>query len=298
MTWGIKFATARGADSTRGDLFVLATDLLGKVQRLSPGHLALSWSHQVKTSMSTLPLLLRFLASLFCLVAILNTEAAAAAAVGTVTKVQEEAQVYHRSPTGLESITAVVGTPVHLNDSIRTGPRARLQITFRDGTTLTLGEHARVVVDRYVFDPDTSTGAMALNATRGALRFATGKLSQMRDKDITVTTPVAALAVRGTDFWAGFVDYQYGVLLVSNPGKVEVSNSAGSKTLSTPGHGLDIAPSLKDDLGPGDPYFWPEEKVQAALGQTSFGAPVSPGVVAPVAPVVPPPVPPVPPTSP
>jgi hypothetical protein len=34
----------------------------------------------------------------------------------------------------------------------------------------------------------------------------------MSDTKIGVTTPVAALAVRGTEFWAGPIDGQYGVL--------------------------------------------------------------------------------------
>jgi hypothetical protein len=205
---------------------------------------------------------LRFLTILVCLVVTFSTCAAAAAAVGTVTKVAKHAQI--------GSTRAVVGTPVNMNDEIRTGPGARLQITFRDETELTLGENARVVVDRYVFNPDTSTGVLALNASQGAIRFATGKLSKMSNKDITVTTPSAALAVRGTVFWAGFVDLQYGVLLLSKTGKVDVSNAGETATLSQAGYGVDIRPSLKDGFGPGDPYVWPEEKVAAALGQTSF----------------------------
>jgi len=43
-----------------------------------------------------------------------------------------------------------------------------------------------------------------LNATWGALRFAGGcRIEGMRQKSIVVNTPNAALAVRGTHFWAG-----------------------------------------------------------------------------------------------
>jgi hypothetical protein len=115
---------------------------------------------------------------------------------------------------------------------------ARLQVTFRDNSVLTLGENANVVVDRYVFNPQGGTGEVALSATRGALRFAGGKLEQLASKKITVSTPVAALAVRGTDFWAGPIDGQYGVLLLT--GKVRVSNRAGAVTLSRPEWGTDI----------------------------------------------------------
>lgn len=179
--------------------------------------------------MSALSFLLRFVAILVCLISAFNIRAAAAA-VGTVTKVQNQAQV--------GSTTAAVGRPVNMNDQLLTGANARMQVTFRDGTVLTLGENAKVVVDRYVYNPDQSTGTMALNATRGAIRLATGKLNQARDKKITVSTPYAALAVRGTEFWTGPIDGHYGALLLK--GKVGVSNRAGAVTLSVPGQGTDI----------------------------------------------------------
>jgi len=137
----------------------------------------------------------------------------AAGSVGVVTKVQNQAQI--------GSQAAVAGTPVHMNDELRTGAGARLQVTFSDQSELTLGENARVVVDRYVFDPDKSSANVVLSATRGAFRFAGGRIEGMRKKNIVVNTPSAALAVRGTHFWAGPIEGKYGVLLLK--GKVKVS---------------------------------------------------------------------------
>jgi hypothetical protein len=150
--------------------------------------------------------------------------------VGSVTRVQNQAQI--------GSKTAAVGVPVRMNEALRTGSNARLQVTFRDGTLLTLGENAHVVVDRYVYDPSKSTGVMALKTTQGAVRFATGKLNQMQNKDVTVKTPVAALAVRGTEFWTGPIDGHYGALLLK--GHVRVSNRHGAVNLNKPGQGTDI----------------------------------------------------------
>ena len=219
----------------------------------------------------------QYWAAFFCLLLVFGSSGAVAQVVGSVTKVQKQAQI--------GSTPAANGTPVRLNDEIRTGPGARLQITFRDETSLTLGENASVVVDRYVYSPSTSTGTLALNASQGALRFATGKLGKMRNKDVTVTTPQAALAVRGTQFWAGFIpgDYQYGVLLISETGAVEVENSAGSVTLSQPGQGTDIPPPLKDDFGPVDPYIWDAAKVDRALSTTGFGLAFGPQNLLPAA---------------
>ena len=153
------------------------------------------------------------------LIALLPSAAFAAETVGRVTRVENQAQI--------GGAAAVVGTPVRMNDQLRTGPKARLEVTFRDQTLLTLGENASVVIDRYVFNPGEGTGEMAVNATRGAMRFVTGKIGKLPDHKVTVVTPNAALAVRGTDFWVGPIDGKYGVLLMR--GKVLVSGEPGRR---------------------------------------------------------------------
>jgi hypothetical protein len=173
---------------------------------------------------------LHSLVILFCLASLANVDVVEAGPIGKVTRVQKQAQVGSRR--------ALVGTPVNLNDRLRTGPGARLQITFVDGTLFTLGENASVVIDRYVFNPAKSRGEMAVSSTTGALRFATGKLGDMQSKNVTVSTPYAALAVRGTEFWMGPIEGHYGALLLK--GKVDVSNRGGAVTLSKPGQGTDI----------------------------------------------------------
>jgi hypothetical protein len=201
----------------------------------------------------------------------------AAPAVGKVTRVQKQAQV--------GATTATVGTPVHMNDELRTGPEARLEVTFGDGSVLTLGEHATVVIDRYVFNPDQGAGEVALTTTRAAFRFTTGRINTLRDKSITVNTPLAALAVRGTDFWAGIVDYQYGVLLME--GKLNVSNAAGSQDITRPNYGIDFPPVIKKGPAISPAYEWDPAKIQRALSQTAFGGgapfipPVPPGLFIP-----------------
>jgi hypothetical protein len=207
--------------------------------------------------MRPLPSLLRVLAALVVLTTALVAGAAAEDAdrVGLVNKVENDAQVVSASG----ATTATVGTPVHMKDALRTGANGRLQVTFRDNTVLTLGEHASVVIDRYVYDPDHGIGETVLQATKGAFRFATGRIKEMKDHKIAVSTPVADIGVRGTEFWGGPLD-KYGVLLLQ--GEVTVSNQAGSVVLSNPGQGTDI-PSPLD--APGAPSSWPADKVARAI---------------------------------
>jgi hypothetical protein len=83
--------------------------------------------------------------------------------------------------------------------------------------------------------------------------------------DITVRTPVATIGVRGTDFWTGPIDGQFGVLIME--GEVVVSNPAGEAILDAPGEGTNIAGA---DSAPGPVTQWPQEKVDRALSAVAF----------------------------
>jgi FecR protein len=189
-----------------------------------------------------------------------DARAADEPSVGMVTKVENEAEVL----SGGSSTTAAIGTVLHMKDELRTGADGRLQVTFRDKSVLTLGEKASVVIDRYVFDPDAGAGEAALDAAKGAFRFATGRLGSLRDKKITVSTPVAQIGVRGTEFWGGMLGQKYGILLLKPA--ITVTNQAGSVTLNKPGWGTDI---LSNTDVPGPPTKWAADKVASALGSTS-----------------------------
>jgi hypothetical protein len=187
---------------------------------------------------------------------------AAEPSVGVVTRVQNDAEI--ASVGG--AVRASVGSVVRMRDELRTGKGARLQVTFKDNSSLTLGETATVVVDKYVFDPDAGAGEVALNNTAGALRFATGRIKTLSSRNLSVTTPVAALGVRGTDLWTGLVNLVQGVYAIEPV--VDVSNQGGAVTLALKGQGTYIASAA---TAPSPPTFWSAAEVAEALNQTSFG---------------------------
>jgi hypothetical protein len=206
--------------------------------------------------------LLRLLAVLFAMLPSLVAFAEdGPAPVGFVDKVENEAKVI----SGDAATAAIIGTPVHMEDELRTGAEGRLQITFRDNTVLTLGEKASIVIDRYVYDPDQDVGETVLQATNGAFRFASGRIKGLKQSKIAVSTPVADIGVRGTEFWGGPMDQKYGVLLLE--GEVTVSNQAASVTLSTPGQGTDI-PSPLD--APGPVQAWNADKIARAVATVAL----------------------------
>ncbi|MGD9501018.1 MAG: FecR domain-containing protein [Methyloceanibacter sp.] len=180
-------------------------------------------------------------------------------AVGSITDLDGTAEIV----SGGASAAAAEGAPVHMADELTTGADGHLQVTFRDDTVLTLSEGARIVIDRYVYDPDQGVGDVLLTTTQGAFRFATGKMKELSGKTITVETPVAQVGVRGTEFWGGPVNGEYSVLLLA--GEVNVRNEAGTVTLNKPGFGTVIRSRL---VAPIRPSLWSADTIQRALTRT------------------------------
>jgi hypothetical protein len=181
--------------------------------------------------------------------------------VGFVNKVENRADVI----SGEATTPALIGAAVHMKDELRTGAEGRLHVTFRDNTVLTLGENASVVIDRYIYDPDKGTGETVLQAAKGAFRFASGHIKEIQGSKIAVSTPVADIGVRGTEFWGGPLGGKYGVLLLE--GEVSVSNQAGSVTLAATGQGTDI-PSPLDPPGPA--AAWSADKIDRAIATVAL----------------------------
>ena len=105
-----------------------------------------------------------------------------------------------RTVTGtLETQTRqlVIHDDVGQNEVIATAPDAASEIEFVDGTKLSLGPRARVVLDKFVYDPDPTKGKFYMTVSEGVFRFATG---HMDHQSYAITTPNGTLGVRGTEF--------------------------------------------------------------------------------------------------
>ena len=99
------------------------------------------------------------------------------------------------TPPGEVTRVLVPELNVFADERIQTDAGGVTQILFRDGTHMTIGPHSDLVIDRFVFDPDASTGEMAISLGQGILRFVGGQLS--KEGAVTLATPVAVIGVRG-----------------------------------------------------------------------------------------------------
>ena len=88
-----------------------------------------------------------------------------------------------------------IGIDVQANERITTSANDRAHLVFLDGSSLTVGPNAQLTIDRFVYDPNTKTGDLAINASRGVLRLVGGKISKTHP--ITITTPSSKIGIRG-----------------------------------------------------------------------------------------------------
>ncbi|HEV2552069.1 MAG TPA: FecR domain-containing protein [Stellaceae bacterium] len=91
----------------------------------------------------------------------------------------------------------VINDGVAQNELIATAADAASEIEFVDGTKLTLGPRARVVLDKFVYDSDPSKGAFFLSVSEGVFRFVTGTMAH---QSYSIKTPNGTIGVRGTVF--------------------------------------------------------------------------------------------------
>jgi hypothetical protein len=88
-----------------------------------------------------------------------------------------------------------VGVDVKAKELITTGPADRAHLLFLDGTALSVGPEAQLVIDNFVYDSNQKLGELSISATRGVFRFVGGHISKM--KAVTITTPSNTIAIRG-----------------------------------------------------------------------------------------------------
>ena len=93
---------------------------------------------------------------------------------------------------------ATSGSALYALDNISTGDESRMQALLLDETALTLGPNSKVVIDRFIYDPDKGAGAMVANFLKGSMRFVSGRTSAIARSNVQIKTPAGTLGVRGT----------------------------------------------------------------------------------------------------
>ena len=135
-----------------------------------------------------------------------------------------------------KSIDGGDGVEVQMNDTAVTA-NGRMRIDFKDETRVDLTEHARLLIDEFVYDPANDVGSLSIKATLGGVRYASGQIAKKYRQNVQIKTPSATIGVRGTDFTM-VVDEMGGSMITLLPscdtlgmcyvGEIEVSTDVGT----------------------------------------------------------------------
>lgn len=121
-------------------------------------------------------------------------EAASAPEIGTTVAVKNQVMVESEAA---ERRRLRKGGKVHQEEVVETAKAALAEIQLLDDTKLAVGPGARVVLDKFVYDPKAAPGSIAINLSKGAFRFISGSSPSTAYQ---IRTPTASMGVRGTVF--------------------------------------------------------------------------------------------------
>jgi len=91
----------------------------------------------------------------------------------------------------------VRGDRMFQNEKVATDRASSLEVLFLDETNLSMGPDTTIVLDRFIYDPNGSSGGLAVTVAIGVTRFVTGIMPK---QDYEIRTPTVVIGVRGTVF--------------------------------------------------------------------------------------------------
>lgn len=183
------------------------------------------------------------IAAVFLAMTALSNLPAVAQQVGTATAVNPLSE---GTPPGGATAPLTVGARIIHKERIHTTPTGTLQLAFLDKSTLSIAPNTNIVINEFVYDPDSGKGHMLTSLTQGVLRFVGGALSHAGEASIA--TPAAAIGIRGGT--VTIVIDQHGVHVIDQFGIVTIHNGAGTTILSRPGFEVTV---LSWNRPPGQP---------------------------------------------
>jgi len=159
--------------------------------------------------------------------------------------------------------TGEVGLGLEMNDNVVTAD-GKLRLDFVDDTRVDVTENSRMIIDEFIYDPNTQQGALSMRATLGAVRYASGQIAKNSRQRVNIRTPSATINVRGTDFMM-IVDEIGGSMITLLPscntsgdciiGEISVSSDVGTvimnqafQTTVVPHSGATPGPTVLLDL--------------------------------------------------
>lgn len=186
---------------------------------------------------------------------------------GKLTEVTGPTQISRKD----QKIEGKVSEGIEMFDVIET-LKGRAGITFEDNTKVQVTEFSKLKIDEFVYDPASGKGKLAMKATSGTVRYASGLIAKNSRENVKVQTPTAVVSVRGTDFSMTVSEDGKSliVLLPSIPlatgmpsvvGAITVTNAGGTVVMNQAYQATFVASSLTAPTPPVILNFQDESKI-------------------------------------
>jgi len=157
--------------------------------------------------------------------------------IGSISEFRGNGEILRENQS--DKLLAELALDIFSNDDIRTG-NGRIAIQFIDDSVIRLTEHSKVIIDKFIFDPNPEKSELALSFIKGTGRFVTGKLKRIKKENIKIRTNSATIGIRGTDFTVS-VDETGRSLVILLPnsdgtasGEITVTTFAGTVVMNQP----------------------------------------------------------------
>lgn len=159
-----------------------------------------------------------------------------------------------------------LGSQVIFKERFVTSPQGSLQLVFLDKSTLNIGPNSDVVINEYVYDPNTRDGKMSVGLAKGALRFVGGQISHNGNAEIK--TPVATIGLRGAVAVTSYDPQQQTSTTSSIVGTTTVTSNVGGTVTMVQGYTTQVGQGQP----PSPPSRTPPQILANTTGQTTSQA--------------------------
>jgi hypothetical protein len=131
------------------------------------------------------------------------------------------------------------GAEISNGDTIRTGEGGRAQVRFSDGAMVSLQPQTDFRIDNYQYSGKADGQEKGFfSLLKGGLRTITGLVGRSSRDNYKVTTNVATIGIRGTEYSAALGDSGSELVVNTGEGLVEVCNAAGCMLLASGESGI------------------------------------------------------------
>jgi len=129
-------------------------------------------------------------------------------------------------------------------DTVQTSISSSVVLALADGSVMSLGQRAEIIMDEIVYDDLRQDGIIDLNLLVGSFRFISGVIAKSGPDLIKLKTPVATIGIRGTSLAGRIFKLRSEIVLLRDlddrVGALSITNDKGSILIEQEFQGISV----------------------------------------------------------